>query len=75
MHAALTRTPETWLKLIFAAKAVERGGVVRRSVSWVEREVGRDRFIAEVRARGFHLVECGAQFVVVCSGHPIRVLF
>ncbi|WP_346763697.1 hypothetical protein [Rhodobacter sp. SY28-1] len=52
---------------MFAAKAVERGSGVRRSVRDVEREVGRDFFVAEVRRRGFHLVECGGQFIVICN--------
>lgn len=59
---------------MFAAKAVEKGGVVRRSVPWVEREIGRDRFIEEVRARGFHMIECGKQFVIICNNTGMRVI-
>jgi hypothetical protein len=68
-------TPETWLRLIFAAQAAQTGGVIRRSAAWVEREVGRARFEAEVRARGFHLIEAGGQLVVICSSGPFRVVF
>jgi hypothetical protein len=67
-------SPESWLRLVFAADAARKGGVVRRSTAWVEREIGRERFEAEVRARGFHLVECGGQFVVICSNAPFRIL-
>jgi len=56
-----------WLAAVFAAGAVARGGIVRRAVRDVEREVGRPAFEAAVRARGFHLVECGGQFVVICN--------
>ncbi|MEO0692934.1 MAG: N-(5'-phosphoribosyl)anthranilate isomerase [Pseudomonadota bacterium] len=63
-----------WLNAVFAAKAARSGGVVRRSVMWVEREIGRKRFVDEVRARGFHMVECGGQFVVICNGGGLRVV-
>lgn len=65
---------ERWLSQIFSAHAAQ-GGMVRRSVSWVEREVGRDRFIAEVRRRGFHLISSGNQFIVVCHSGPVEILF
>jgi hypothetical protein len=63
-----------WLDLIFQAKAAGRGGIVRRAVKDIDREVGRDRFIAEVRRRRFHLVECGGQFIVICNSGHMRVI-
>ena len=68
-------TPDIWLDQMFSAQAARKGGVVRRSLSWVEREVGRDRFIHEVRIRGFHLIETADQFLVVCHNGSIRILF
>ncbi|SNS45735.1 N-(5'-phosphoribosyl)anthranilate isomerase [Tropicimonas sediminicola] len=68
------RTAEAWLSQIFSAKAVARGGVIRRASRWVECEIGRDRFIAEVQARGFHMIECGGQLVVICNSGGIRVI-
>ncbi|MEL6959684.1 MAG: N-(5'-phosphoribosyl)anthranilate isomerase [Pseudomonadota bacterium] len=65
---------DRWIDHMFSAKAVGRGGVIRRAVPWVEHEIGRARFIAEVERRGFHLLECGHQFVVICSRGPIRKL-
>ena len=62
-----------WCAQIFGAKSVGRGGIVRRSVRDVEREIGRGRLIAEVKARGFHLVECGGQFLIICNGGQLRV--
>ncbi|SFD52706.1 hypothetical protein [Roseivivax sediminis] len=64
---------EQWLQQLFAAKAVDRGGVVRRAVRDVERMVGRDRFIEAVAERGFHLVESGGQFVVICNAGRMQV--
>jgi hypothetical protein len=58
--------PQVWIDQIFAAKAVARGGVIRRNISWVD---------AEVRKRGYHLVQTGQQFVVICHTGPIHILF
>ena len=68
-------SPDFWLDQMFATKAAQSGGVVRRSRAWVDREVGRERFIAEVRSRGFHLLESASQFIVICNRAPIRILF
>ncbi len=72
----LPRNPaaDQWIAMIFSAKAAQ-GGVVRRSIAWVDREVGRDRFLAEVRARGFHLLASRSQFIVVCHSDPVKILF
>jgi hypothetical protein len=67
--------PEGWIDEIFAAKSVARGGVIRRDIRWIDREIGRERFAAEVRTRGFHLIEAGGQWVVICHPGPFRVLF
>lgn len=63
---------DRWLDLIFAAKAVEKGRIVRRAVHWVDREVGRDVFIAAVQDRGFHLLENAGQYIVICNKAPVR---
>ena len=67
--------PEFWISQMFSAKAARRGAVVRRSLVWVDREVGRDRFIEEVRQRGYHLIQTCNQFIVVCHSGPVRILF
>ena len=74
MHKPVHARPDSWIDHVFSAKAVERGGVVRRSVTWVEHEIGRERFLQEVRRRNFHLLESGGQFIVICSRAPIRKL-
>lgn len=72
----VTRTtdPDAWIDVLFSAQAVARGGVVRRSSAWVAREIGRERFIAEVRRRGYHLVETGGQLIVICNSDGLRVI-
>ena len=67
-------TAHAWLEDVFSAKAVGKGGIVRRAVGDVEREVGRGALVAEVRRRGFHLVECGGQFIVICNPGQMQVI-
>ncbi|MEY4696149.1 MAG: hypothetical protein RIT14_577, partial [Pseudomonadota bacterium] len=68
-------TPDPWIAEIFSAKAVQRGGVIRRNVNWVAREIGHDRFCHEVRRRGFRLLRAGPQYVILCSPDPVQILF
>ena len=67
-------TPDGWIAEVFGAKSVARGGVIRRDLRWIDREIGRDRFLAEVRARGFHLIETGGQWIVICNTGFLRVI-
>lgn len=66
--------PDTWLRNVFSAKAVGRGGVIHRSARDVDRVVGRAAFLFEVRRRGFTLVENGDQLVVFCNRDPVRLI-
>ena len=63
-----------WPAAVFGAKSVCQGGLVRRAVRDVEREVGRDLFEAEVARRGFHLVQSGDQFPIICNSAPLRII-
>lgn len=75
MKLALQRVdPDGCVDNIFAAKAARTGGVVRRSARCVEREIGRKRFETEVRKRGFHMIECGGQLIVICNAGGVRVI-
>lgn len=62
-----------FLHQLFSAKAAQGGGIVRRAVRDVEREVGRDAIIAEVERRGYHLLECAGQFIIVCASDHLTV--
>ena len=72
-HASFKPNP-LWAEAVFSAKTVGRGGVVRRAMRDVEREIGRTVFVAEVRRRGFHPVECGGQFTVICNPGLLKVV-
>lgn len=68
-------SPEPWVDQLFSSKAARRGAVVRRSLAWVDREVGRDRFVWEVRRRNYHLIRTANQFIVICNSGPVEMLF
>ena len=73
----LTPTPilaQAWLDDVFAAKAVTNGGIVRRAVRDGDREIGKATFVREVRRRGFHLIECGGQFIVICNTGQMQII-
>lgn len=59
---------------MFMTKAVQKGGVVRRSRRDIERFAGIDRFLRETERRGFQAVENGGQIVVFCNREPLRRL-
>ena len=75
LRPAIPLPSAPWVDQIFSAKAVLRGGVVRRALRWIEAEVGRASFEDEVRRRGWHLVDCNGQLVVFCTRRPISILF
>ena len=66
--------PDIWMRNVFAAKAVNRGGIIRRSLRDIDRVVGRDAFVTELRRRGFHAVENAGQMVIFCNQEPVRVV-
>ncbi|WP_306467175.1 N-(5'-phosphoribosyl)anthranilate isomerase [Limimaricola sp. G21655-S1] len=57
---------------MFSARSAVQGGVLRRKTRDVERYVGREAFLAEMRRRGFSVVENAGQFVIFCNREPIR---
>ncbi|MEL6410405.1 MAG: N-(5'-phosphoribosyl)anthranilate isomerase [Pseudomonadota bacterium] len=65
---------EIWMQRIFDAKAAREGGVVRRSLRDVDRIVGRETFLLEMRRRGYHVVENAGQVVIFCNQDKLRLL-
>ncbi|PTE16087.1 N-(5'-phosphoribosyl)anthranilate isomerase [Pseudogemmobacter blasticus] len=61
-------SPEHWIAHLFSSQAAREGGVIRRKL----RDVGREAFLAEMRRRGFPVVENAGQFVIFCNREPIR---
>lgn len=55
-----------WIKQMFDAQQVERGGVIRRSRADVEKYASLRSVIRVAKERGFHVIETGDQIVVLC---------
>ncbi|MCC5999922.1 MAG: N-(5'-phosphoribosyl)anthranilate isomerase [Pararhodobacter sp.] len=67
-------TPERWIVQLFSARAVAEGGVVRRRIRDVDRLIGQERFLTEVRRRGFRVVRNADQYVIFCNREPVELL-
>lgn len=65
-------SPDAWLVHLFSSQAAREGGVIRRKVRDIDRYLGRDAFLSELRRRGFPVVENAGQFVIFCNQEQIR---
>ena len=66
--------PTTYMRDLFRSKAVRDGAVIRRKSRDIDRLIGRDQILDEVRRRGFRAVENAGQIIVFCNAEPIRPL-
>ena len=67
------QSPDQWLYAAFTSTTANAGGVIKRRISDIDRIVGRDRFLGEVRSRGFQAVENGDSLIVFCNAQPVRL--
>ena len=67
-------SPDAYLRDLFRSRAVQDGGVLRRKRRDLERYVGMERLLAEVRRRGFRAAENSGQIVIFCNQAPVRFL-
>jgi len=63
----------TWIQQIFEAQAADSGNVVRRSVHDVGKFASEHELLAEVKQRGFHLIETGDQYVIICNAGVLKI--
>ena len=66
-------SPYAYINRIFRADAVRQGGIVRRKMADVQRLATFKELKAEVERRGFHLLETGDQYVIVCNAGNFKV--
>lgn len=67
-------TPQQFLAELFSSRAAVTGAVIRRNARDIDRFVGREAFLVEMRRRGFSVVENAGQVVIFCNREPIRRL-
>ena len=65
-------SPEVWLSHLFSSQAAREGAVIRRKVRDVERFVGREPFLQDMRRRGFAVVENSGLFIIFCNRERTR---
>lgn len=70
----ISRQNHDWLTQMFHCQAARSGGVIRRQVVDVEREVGIPALLAEVQRRRFRLIRTPTHFVIVCTDGPIEII-
>jgi hypothetical protein len=74
MSTMQTVSPQQFLAELFSSRAAATGAVIRRNVRDIDCFVGREAFLAEMRRRGFSVVENAGQMVIFCNREPIRRL-
>jgi hypothetical protein len=62
-----------WLAQVFEADIANNHGIVRRNKSDVEKYSSHHDLLQDVRSRGFHLIETGDQFVIICNQGSIQI--
>ncbi len=58
---------DKWIQQIFEAKAVAKGGIVRRKVADVEKYASARALKREVKRRKFHILKIGGQYLIICN--------
>ena len=67
-------SPDQWLFQLFSPLAVAEGGPLRCDVAEVEAHLGRDRFLAEVKLRGYKAAEKAGQYTLTSARAPLRLM-
>lgn len=67
-------SPDQWLYQLFSPLAVAQGSTLRRRVSDIEANIGRDRFLREAALRGYRAEETADEIVLILNRTPVRVM-
>lgn len=67
-------SPDQWLFQLFSPLAVAFGGPLRCDVAEAEAHLGRGRFLAEVKLRGYKAQQKSGQFTLTFARAPLRVM-
>jgi len=73
MHDIEDHFPNEWIGQIFDAQQADKGGIVRRSMSDVEKFASFDMLLLAVKGRGYHLIETGDQYVIFCHTGAMKI--
>ncbi len=62
-----------WLYLMFREWTAKNGGVVYRSKSSVNKYASFGKLKAEVKRRGYHLIETKDHYLVICNQTDFKI--
>ncbi len=62
-----------WLDQMFDAEAADRGDIIRRNICDVQQYASLTELLDECKARDYHLIETGDQYVVVCNSGVLKI--
>lgn len=63
-----------WINRIFNSQIARRGGVVRRKITSVNRYASEAELEAAVRARGYHMILHGDQYIIFCDDAQLQMI-
>ena len=66
-------SPYESINEIFRAASARNGNIVRRKIANVNKYASLKYLLKEVQTRGFHLVETGDQYIIICNTGMLKV--
>jgi hypothetical protein len=73
--AYISKSKGAFIKQIFQAEAAKTGGIVRRKKASIEKSASLSELLEEIKRRGFHLIESGDQYIIICNSGLFKVHF
>jgi len=67
------KTEKAWIRKIFESDQAIKGGIVRRSISSVNKYASEAELIMAIKARGFHYEKANGQFVIYCNQNELKL--
>ena len=67
-------TGSRWINQIWNARAAKTGGIVRRNVDSVKTYASVKELKSAVKAKGFHLLRSGNQYLIFCHAGKFKVI-
>jgi hypothetical protein len=63
-----------WVEQIFESQIARRGGVVRRKMSSIHQYASLDAVREAAERRGYHIVQHGDQWLMLCDEADVRII-
>jgi hypothetical protein len=64
----------TWVDQIFESQIAQRGGVARRKLSSIDKFASRKEVKDECKARGYHIIQHGDQWLIFCDNAMVKLV-